>query len=185
MSETNTQKSLRMTPLWLRAVTALSLAANLAVVGVVIGTALREPPERKHRMKPPPPEAADAIGALMYRKLDDAGRGALRDLAGGSFDNILKRRIAELDELLGLIRAEPLDVDQLRTRLAAQRASTQAMREGMQDIWIAQLARMSQSDRAQFADRVSHHIERLRKPRPDQAKPGFDPSQPPPEAPAE
>ena len=129
MTQTSdTGRSSRM-PRWLKAVFALSLAANLAVVGLVAGAALREDRSGRSRHKaPPPPAAAEAIGAVMYRSLDRDSRRVLRDLADGQYGNIVERRIAELNALLEVIRSEPLDVTVLRARIDAQTAAINEFR---------------------------------------------------------
>ena len=160
-------------PRWLKAVFALSLAANLAVVGLVAGAALREDRSGRSRHKaPPPPAAAEAIGAVMYRSLDRDSRRALRDLADGQYGNIVERRIAELNALLEVIRSEPLDVTVLRARIDAQTASIQEFREAMLEVWIAELQQMSPAERAAFADKVERHVARFRKPPPREGHKG-------------
>lgn len=164
MTQTSdTGRSSRM-PRWLKAVFALSLAANLAVVGLVAGAALREDRSGRSRHKaPPPPAAAEAIGAVMYRSLDRDSRRVLRDLADGQYGNIVERRIAELNALLEVIRSEPLEVTVLRARIDAQTAAINEFRGAMLEVWIAELQQMSPAERAAFADKVERHVARFRK----------------------
>lgn len=173
MTQTSdTGRSSRM-PRWLKAVFALSLAANLAVVGLVAGAALREDRSGRSRHKaPPPPAAAEAIGAVMYRSLDRDSRRVLRDLADGQYGNIVERRIAELNALLEVIRSEPLDVPVLRARIDAQTAAINEFRGAMLEVWIAELQQMSPAERAAFADKVERHVARFRKPPPREGHKG-------------
>ncbi|PRZ50477.1 periplasmic heavy metal sensor [Tritonibacter scottomollicae] len=173
MTQTSdTGRSSRM-PRWLKAVFALSLAANLAVVGLVAGAALRDDRSGRSRHKaPPPPAAAEAIGAVMYRSLDRDSRRVLRDLADGQYGNIVERRIAELNALLEVIRSEPLDVPVLRARIDAQTAAINEFREAMLEVWIAELQQMSPAERAAFADKVERHVARFRKPPPREGHKG-------------
>lgn len=173
MTQTSdTGRSSRM-PRWLKAVFALSLAANLAVVGLVAGAALREDRSGRSRHKaPPPPAAAEAIGAVMYRSLDRDSRRVLRDLADGQYGNIVERRIAELNALLEVIRSEPLDVTVLRARIDAQTAAINEFRGAMLEVWIAELQQMSPAERAAFADKVERHVARFRKPPPREGHKG-------------
>ncbi|WP_417839039.1 periplasmic heavy metal sensor [Tritonibacter scottomollicae] len=173
MTQTSdTGRSSRM-PRWLKAVFALSLAANLAVVGLVAGAALREDRSGRSRHKaPPPPAAAEAIGAVMYRSLDRDSRRVLRDLADGQYGNIVERRIAELNALLEVIRSEPLDVTVLRARIDAQTAAINEFRGAMLEVWIAELQQMSPAERAAFADKVERHVARFRKPPPREGDKG-------------
>jgi len=165
MTQTPDPRASSRMPRWLKAVFALSLAGNLAVVGLVAGTALRDDGPGKRRPKPPPPPAAaEAIGAVMYRSFDREQRRALRALADGEFDNIVQRRVTELNALLDVIRDEPLDTAELRRRIELQSASIQEFRSAMQEAWITQLQQMSPDDRAAFAERVENHIARFRKP---------------------
>jgi len=173
MTQTSdTGRSSRM-PRWLKAVFALSLAANLAVVGLVAGAALREDRSGRSRHKaPPPPAAAEAIGAVMFRSLDRDSRRVLRDLADGQYGNIVERRIAELNALLEVIRSEPLDVTVLRARIDAQTAAINEFRGAMLEVWIAELQQMSPAERAAFADKVERHVARFRKPPPREGHKG-------------
>lgn len=173
MTQTSdTGRSSRM-PRWLKAVFALSLAANLAVVGLVAGAALREDRSGRSRHKaPPPPAAAEAIGAVMYRSLDRNSRRVLRELADGQYGNIVERRIAELNALLEVIRSEPLDVTVLRARIDAQTAAINEFRGAMLEVWIAELQQMSPAERAAFADKVERHVARFRKPPPREGHKG-------------
>ena len=173
MTQTSdTGRSSRM-PRWLKAVFALSLAANLAVVGLVAGAALRDDRSGRSRHKaPPPPAAAEAIGAVMYRSLDRDSRRVLRDLADGQYGNIVERRIAELNALLEVIRSEPLDVPVLRARIDAQTAAINEFRGAMLEVWIAELQQMSRAERAAFADKVERHVARFRKPPPREGHKG-------------
>ncbi|MFY1706146.1 periplasmic heavy metal sensor [Tritonibacter scottomollicae] len=173
MTQTSdTGRSSRM-PRWLKAVFALSLAANLAVVGLVAGAALRDDRSGRSRHKaPPPPAAAEAIGAVMYRSLDRDSRRVLRDLADGQYGNIVERRIAELNALLEVIRSEPLEVTELRARIDAQTAAINEFRGAMLEVWIAELQQMSPAERAAFADKVERHVARFRKPPPREGHKG-------------
>ena len=167
MTDRSDTKPLSRTPRWLKLAFALSLGANLAVVGVVAGAALREVPrgDKRYHKAPPPPAAADAIGGVMYRSLPREQRRMLRDLGEGEFDTIVARRIAELKALLELIRQEPLDVARLRDRIAEQAAESESFKSTLQDAWIGKLEQMTPEERATFADRVERHIARFRKPK--------------------
>ncbi|GAB5432953.1 periplasmic heavy metal sensor [Rhodobacteraceae bacterium R_SAG7] len=167
MTHTAEPKGISRMPRWLKAVFALSLAGNLAVVGIMVGAALREGRPGPHRHKAPPPAAADAIGAVMYRSFDDAERRALRRLASGKHGDIVERRLAELNVLLEVIQQDPLDADRLRAEIDAQSQSAQAFRSSMHEVWIAELQKMTPAERAGFAEKVRDHIARFRKPRED------------------
>ncbi|TNJ41827.1 periplasmic heavy metal sensor [Phaeobacter sp. B1627] len=167
MTDISGTKSLSRTPRWLKLAFALSLGANLAVIGVVAGSALREPPHggKRYHKAPPPPAAADAIGGVMFRSFDPDQQRMLRDLGEGEFDSVVDRRIAELKALLDLIRQEPLDVARLRDRIAEQSSEIESFKSTLQDAWIGKLQQMSPEERAAFADRVERHIARFRKPK--------------------
>ncbi|WP_114961551.1 periplasmic heavy metal sensor [Tritonibacter mobilis] len=166
MTQTPEPKRASRMPRWMKAVFALSLAGNLAVVGIMAGAALREdgPGHRRHKA-PPPPAAADAIGAVMYRSFDRDERRALRDMAGGKHGDIVERRLAELNDLLEVIQSDPLDVDTLHARIEAQTRAAQAFRSTMHEVWIAELQKMTPEERAAFAEKVKDHVARFRKPR--------------------
>lgn len=152
-------------PRWLKALFALSLAGNLAVVGLVAGAALRgEGPDRRHPKAPPPPAASEAIGGVMFRYFDTDQRRALKALADGPYDNIVERRVAELQDLLALIRAEPLDLAALKAEIATQSQTIAEFRVAVQEAWLSRLAAMDAGERAELADKVEKHIARFRKP---------------------
>ncbi|KUP92047.1 periplasmic heavy metal sensor [Tritonibacter horizontis] len=168
MTDTSDTKSTSRWPRWLKLVFALSLGANLVVVGVLAGAMLRDDPQagkRRHKA-PPPPAAADAIGGVMYRSFDPAEREKLRRLAEGNYENIVERRVAELNELLEVIRQDRLDVAELRRRITEQSEEIDLFHNTMQEAWIGQLQQMSAPERAAFAVKVDRHISRFRKPSP-------------------
>lgn len=172
MTQTPDPKVASRMPRWLKAVFALSLAGNLAVLGVVAGAALREDGrDRRHPKAPPPPAATEAIGGVMFHSLDPEQRRALRALADGDYGNIVERRVAELEDLLGLIRQDPLDLDALRDEIALQSRGIEAFRAAVQEAWLTRLEQMDADERAEFADRVEKHIARFRKP--PKGKDGF------------
>ena len=121
MTQTPEPKRASRMPRWMKAVFALSLAGNLAVVGIMAGAALREDGPVIAALAPPPPAAADAIGAVMYRSFDRDERRALRDMAGGKHGDIVERRLAELNDLLAIQRDPLMDTLRARTRKHARR----------------------------------------------------------------
>ena len=137
-----------------RWVLPLSLTANLLVVGLIGGAALRH-------------------------AFEDGGGGpmAVRDLAFGPFTAALSRddRVAlrqsfqsragelrdlrpagraEFDALLAALRAVPFDLNVVKAEMARQR-DRMAERLGLgQDLMVERIAVMTDGERADFADRV-------------------------------
>ncbi len=168
MTDVSDSKTPARRPRWLKLVFALSLGANLAVVGLVAGAALRDgPPDGKRRHRaPPPPAAAEAIGGVMYHSLSQEQRQALRQLANGDYDSVVARRVAELNALLEVIRQEPLDVVELRHRISVQTEAARTVGAALQEAWVGRLQQMSAAERDAFAAKVERHIARFRKPTP-------------------
>lgn len=142
-----------------RIVLVISLALNLAVVGLVVGTALSgtfgDRPPRSFDFGLGPvaralePDERRAIGAALRR---DAG---LRDM------NLRGRA----QDMIAALRAEPFDPEVLQSLLAAQRAHTARLQDAAQAALLDQIVQMTPERRAAFADRMEEAFSRDRPPR--------------------
>ncbi|MGY3439321.1 MULTISPECIES: periplasmic heavy metal sensor [unclassified Marinovum] len=149
----------RRMSLGLRVVFFLSLAVNLGIAGVVAGFVWNGGPREGM-----PRNARDAVApytqALRREDRQDIGRKLFRDMrAEGSRDEMRARVRAEYQEALGLLRAEPFDVDAFSAVLQRQNERAAARQARGQAALVAHVAAMSVDDRAAFADRVAEALE--------------------------
>ncbi|CUH75285.1 putative integral membrane protein [Tritonibacter multivorans] len=150
--------------LWLRLLLCLSLSGNLLFAGLVAGAMLRAQTDPKGpRNRPPPPQAAMMIGGMVFRDLDRSERRALRRMAEGEVGSVFKKRRQEVERLLAIIGADSFDLDVLRSELAAQNLSREALETRMVDTWIAHLQGMSPEERKAFVARMIERLDRRKR----------------------
>ncbi|WP_323765440.1 periplasmic heavy metal sensor [Marinovum sp.] len=152
-------KSRRISP-GLRIVLFLSLAANLAIAGVVAGFVLTGGPG-----KPPPRNPRDAVAPYTQALTRDDRRALGRQLFAemrkeGTREDLRARARAEYREALEALRAEPFDPAGFAEVLARQNERAAERQQRGQDILVSHVAAMSPEDRAGFADRVAAALER-------------------------
>lgn len=142
---------------WMRVLLVVSLAVNLAVVGVVAGWALRHGGHHPSRL--------DMAGGPLTRALNDEDRRAIgqrmREVwreRGGNRAGIR----SSFDALVVDLRAVPFDPDRVAERMREQREGFAARFEMGQDVLISHLAAMSDADRAAYADRLEARIKDYR-----------------------
>lgn len=142
---------------WPKVLLALSLTANLAVLGAVVGAHLRD----GHDMGMMPP----------------ADRSMLRDTGVGPFFEALPRDVRarmgqalrartgglgpdraalaqDFREMMAALRADPYDPARLETVLTAQQQRIQARVDADRAVLLDEIAAMNPADRAAFADRL-------------------------------
>jgi len=144
---------------WTRALLFISLAGNLAIVGLV-GSAVfhARAPGGSERGAMRDPGAALFLSALepadrraMIARLRDEGRGpkASRREAHEQFTT-----------LLTALRASPFNAEIALNVLDAQAKSAEARRALGQQFFVDRITSMSDADRAAFADRLEQVISR-------------------------
>ena len=137
-------------PLWLRITLALSLAANLAVVGLIAGAALS---------RGGPPFGAGPPGAgpfALVRALPlDERRALIRDLREGRGRPDRAERRQRINALIDLIRAEPFDRDAVQAMLSDQRDRAAVETGRVEDAVLDRLSAMDPAARAAFAERLA------------------------------
>lgn len=143
----------------LRVALVLSLAVNLLVVGLVLGVAAnRSDPRPSGRV---PPELLN-YGPLM-RVLDTENREKLsKALAGQRHEIRQARRDVRrgFQDLVGALKAEPFDVDQVQQILSAQEDRVNGQVHQVRAQLLTQIAEMSPADRAALAERLSDALKR-------------------------
>lgn len=135
---------------------AVSLALNLAVVGVVTGAALRGGPMRDQMVR-------DIGFGPFAEALTEGDRKALRrsffDRSPGLRD-LRATMQADMAGVLAALRAQPFDAAALRAALAAQAERlTGQMRLG-QDLLAERIDAMTEAERLAFADRLEASMRR-------------------------
>ena len=153
MADPNAAPTPKPARLW-RIVLVLSLALNLAVVGIVAGAVLSD------RTGDRPPRSFDlGIGpvaqALNRQERREVGRmlrqaQVLRDLDP-------RGRAAEM---LAVLQSEPLDVDRLRAVFRQQGADVVRLQSTAQEALLTTIINMSPQRRAAFAAALAEEIQR-------------------------
>ena len=148
----------RATPIWLRVVLVLSLAANLAVIGIVIGAATSSKGPRN------PDRIAGDVGAAPFvRALEPEDRRALaRDVIKerGGFREIRRDTQARAEALFAALQAETFDRAEVEALLNAQRDAA-ALRQTMGErALLNRLEAMTQEERVAYAERLAQQLRR-------------------------
>ncbi|MEM6759357.1 MAG: periplasmic heavy metal sensor [Pseudomonadota bacterium] len=160
-----TEKIRTRSPLWMRALLLISLAMNLAIVGLVAGFLLRD----SGPIRGGGPGASFGLPYLIALERDD--RRAVMDRVRGD-DALPNRRMrrAHFEQMITLIRAEPLDRAAVEELLTRQTRTAAAVQLAAQAEWVAQLESMGQEARMAYADRIETVLKRgpkgNRKPQP-------------------
>jgi hypothetical protein len=147
------QGGARRPGLGIRIALAVSLAANLAVAGVIGGTLLGE------QGRSSGPRVRDIgfgpfTAALSPEDRATLGR-AFRDQTTG-----MRSMRAEVAQLVAALRSDPFDEASLRAAIAAQDARGRARLELGQRLLADRLIAMTPPERSAFADRLEHITER-------------------------
>ena len=147
-------------PLWMRVALFGSLAVNLLIVGVVVGVVAFGGPHK--RASGPRPD----VGSLYTRALDQKDRRAIRTALSAELAGQIRDRgsvLAEFEATVETLRAVPFDQDALLAALAEQ-STRRARRETVgRELLVAQIAAMTDADRAAYADRVEQGLADLAK----------------------
>ena len=150
----------------LRIALALSLALNLAVLGVVAGAALRDGPGMRAAM-------VRDLGFGPYSEaLSPDDRKSLRRALFDRAPEIREARRMmreDAEALLQILRADPFDPTAFRARMEGQRDRLERQLRLGQDLLSDHVIAMSDADRRAFADRLERGL-RHRKDRDDMGK---------------
>jgi uncharacterized membrane protein len=144
----------------MRLLLVVSLAANLAVVGVVAGWALRHGGHHGHH-----PSRLDMAGGPLTRALSDADRREIAQRMRQVWRETRSDRTdigASFDALVADLRAVPFDPDRVAARMRQQREGFAARFAMGQEVLLGHLAAMSDADRAAYADRLETRINEYR-----------------------
>ncbi|MEM8730799.1 MAG: periplasmic heavy metal sensor [Pseudomonadota bacterium] len=143
---------------WLRVVFGLSLAANLLIVGLVVGAVLRFGGPGAER--PPLP-----TGLSMYRALPPEDRRALR----GHVKKALppsETRASEAKDLAAALSADPYDEAALIVLLDRHAADRARFQMALRQVWLTHVSDMSPDDRDAYAGRLIDLTDNRKRPKP-------------------
>ncbi len=161
LEQTEASKPTR-SPLWMRILLLASLAVNLLIVGVVVGTVTSSPgdPERGERLRgardlAPPPfvlaiEREDRRALL--RSLREATDSEGRDRA---------QVRADLQSILEALRSDSFEPDAVRSLLGAERSRSRTRQEAGEDLLVDYLTALSPEERRAYADRLERILRRV------------------------
>ena len=152
----------RKVPLWVKLLLGISLALNLAVLGLVGGIMARIADRGPGAMN----YAIPYVIALPKEDRKRIDRQIRRDGRSGSLPS-RRDRMDHYRNMLDLLASETWDGDQAQQILIAQADDTIALQKAAQSAWLETLSGYSTEERAAYAERLRAVIERgpRRKPR--------------------
>ena len=163
MTETPNARPASRTPLWLRIVLLVSLAANLLVLGAVAGHVLRDEP----RGRVPRVDRVEAPMTFALSREDrrEIGRALRKEYK----ENRPSRQEiqAEYRGIIAALRADPFDPEVVAASLARQRQTAQSRVESGHELLLQRLTAMTPAERRAFADRLGEGLKRGPPPRDD------------------
>ena len=145
---------------WGRVVLAVSLAANLAVVGIVAGVALRRDAwmDRARALEVRDMGFGPYVGAMEGEDRRALGRAFFRE--AGEAREERARAQGQFEALMGALRQEPFDAGRVEALLLSQQARlVEGQRIGTR-LLVAQLAQMDREERLEYADRLDRILTR-------------------------
>ncbi|MFT6076526.1 MAG: hypothetical protein ACJAZ1_003460 [Yoonia sp.] len=147
-----------------RIVLVCSLALNLAVFGVVVGSFATG------RLGDGPPRSFDlGLGpisrALAPQERREVGRSLRQDREMRDFD--LRGRVSGM---VGALKADPFEPEILRAYLSEQNAQMAAVQSKAQDALLATISQMTPERRAEFADQLLHELSKVRARQPNPSR---------------
>jgi uncharacterized membrane protein len=144
-------------PRWMKILLALSLAANLAIAGIVGGALLHGARDRAA------PEVRDIGFGPFTEALSPEDRRELRRafMADGDNPREMRRQMrADFGRLLDILRTDPFDETALRTALDQFQLRSQERVDLGARLLQARINAMSPAERAAFADRLEQMLAR-------------------------
>ncbi len=139
-------------PRWMRIAFGVSLALNLAIVGILVGTFARfgGPPSGGHGMVSYAMPYVRALPRDVQREMFRAVRNQLPDNSGGR-----QARRVLYAEMIEALKADPFDAARVQTILEQQNDTAIALQTAAHRAWLERVGAMSLEDRSAYADAVS------------------------------
>lgn len=158
MTDTTTPAPAPRSPLWMKIALAVSVALNLAVVGMAGGAAWRF-----HSDGGPSGPVRDLGFGPFSEALAPDDRAAMRKEffeTRGDFRQVRREMRADFTAMLAALRAEPFEATALQAVLDRQRARGAEMAEVGSRLLGARIAAMTADERRAFADRLETTLTR-------------------------
>ncbi|WP_170400310.1 periplasmic heavy metal sensor [Ruegeria arenilitoris] len=140
---------------WVTVLLTVSLALNLLVVGVALGTVYRI--KGGDRGKPPP-----GFGPAIYRALPKEDRKALRGELSERHVKGAKLRSQDFAALEAALRAEPFDPMVVQALLQQQAQAMADLQGALQKEWLDRVTAMTDAERQVYADRLQEVVQHKR-----------------------
>ena len=138
---------------WVTVLLTVSLALNLLVAGVALGTVYRV--KGSDHSKTPP-----GFGPALYRALPKEDRTALRGELSERHVRGAKLRSQDFSKLEAALRADPFDPSAVQSLLQQQAQSMVEMQSALQEKWLARVTAMTDAERQAYADRLQEVVKR-------------------------
>ncbi|WP_170758922.1 periplasmic heavy metal sensor [Ruegeria lacuscaerulensis] len=138
---------------WVSVLLSVSLALNLLIVGVALGTVYRVK-GGDHGKAPP------GFGPALYRALPKEDRKVLRGELSERHVKGAKLRAQDFAALGAALRAEPFDPAAVQALLLQQAQFMADMQSALQEQWLARVTAMSDAERQAYADRLEDVVHR-------------------------
>ncbi len=138
---------------WMPVVLTVSLALNLLVVGMAVGTMLRLK-GGEHAKAPP------GFGPALYRALPKEDRKLLRGELSSKHTKGSKGRAQDFATLSTALRTVPFDPETVAQLLQQQAQATADLQAALQVQWLARVTAMSDEERQNYATRLEQVVER-------------------------
>ncbi|MGZ2257561.1 periplasmic heavy metal sensor [Roseobacter sp. A03A-229] len=161
MTETTPPK--RSVPRWIKIMLGLSLALNLAVIGLIGGAVLRHGDGKVAGARN---SGFGAYGLPYMIALPREDRRAVGRAVRSAADlPDREARRALYRDVLSALRATPFDATVLSAAVLRQAETAVAVQKTAQAAWLAQVSGMSDAERSAYADAVEEVLQRGPKPR--------------------
>ncbi|WP_120635882.1 periplasmic heavy metal sensor [Ruegeria sp. EL01] len=138
---------------WMSGLLIVSLALNLLIVGVAVGTVLRV--KGSDHAKVPP-----GFGPALYRAFPKEHRKAMRGELSGLHGEGSKARTQGFEAISRALRAVPFDPNAVEALLQQQAQATADLQSALQAQWLTRITAMSDDERQDYADRLQEVIQK-------------------------
>lgn len=138
---------------WMPIILVVSLALNLLVVGVVLGTVLRLR-GGEHAQMPP------SFGPALYQALPGSDRKALRGQLSGKRNKGSHRRKQDFEALSAALQVVPFDPGAVEMLLEQQAQATADLQAALHQQWLTRVTAMSDEERQLYAQRLENVVQR-------------------------
>lgn len=138
---------------WMSVLLVISLALNLLVVGVALGTVLRV--KGGDHAKAPP-----GFGSALYRALPKDERKAMRGELFDRHKKGAKTRSQDFAALSSALRSDPFDPAAVQALLDQQAQFMADLQDALQAEWLSRVVAMSDEERLIYAERLEEVVKR-------------------------